>query len=392
MRASVNAGQGHCGYAFLTDADQPRANGGICWLIAGLLVASGLVPAESASARAADWLQPSEIAAMWDGQRSDVVTANIRFLCFNGPVPDSTITSERLAELIDRHDFVDDAAQLRPFLLEVLGGSFRRDPPWAEMSLVQSGRRRRMDEERMTFVRDGAFDLIQLPQNRQISAYLPEQSSLWCYELNDLRWTPPAPMPAERLAVLGREGADWRVAFLPAKGAVENALPAEGLVDDASGILTRKWTRSADGMLLKERFQLGIHRYPGDVDFPRAHVEAQYSDGMLSDLRVMLVQDAEFNRSIAESRFVLGAAAGTILIDRRGGEKTAQVVSADVPDVRSLLTAESVLPHAAREPDAGGDSRRLLLVVNAVALAILGLLIVLRRTKRAGVPKALGNG
>lgn len=340
---------------------------------------ASLVAASVGRALHADNLLPSQdITAMWDGQRSEVATASIRFLCFNGSIEPPGPSAEEFQRLLRDHDFAADAEQFHPFLLAVLGGTFR-DPPWAEMHLEVAGRRQRQEDDGLTFLRDGEHDFLVLPANHQVSVYPLGQSGFHCYGLSDLRWIPPAPMPPERVRVLGRDGDAWQIEFVAPEGDTAGGTSSTALVDDATGIMVSTSTLSAEGLPLKERYQLGVRTYPGDISFPVASVQAWYAAGRLSKLRVMLIQEARFNESIPDSRFVLAAEQGTSLIDHRRPETAGFQTKAEVADVRTLLSPVAVLPPRAplRQPDRGVG--RWLLLVNGVLLIGAGFVIWRRR-------------
>lgn len=326
-----------------------------------------------------DLLQSQEITAVWDGQRSEVATASIRFLCFNGSIESPGLSAEELRQLLRDHDFAADAEQFRPFLLSVLGGSFRLDPPWAEMQLDLAGRRQRQEDGRLTFLRDGEHDFIVLPANHQVSVYPLGQSWFHCYGLSDLRWVPPPPMPPERIRVLGRDGDAWQVEFVAPAGDSAGGTSSTALVDDATGIMLHTSTLSAAGLPLKERYHLGVRTYPGDISFPVASVQAWYAAGRLSKLRVMLIQEARFNESIPDSRFVLPAAQGTSLIDHRGTATAGFQTKADVSDVRGLISPVAVLPPRAPHGQSDRGAGRWLLLINGVLLVGAGFVIWRRR-------------
>ena len=328
----------------------------------------------------ADDLLPSrEITAIWDGQRSEIATASIRFLCFNGSIEAPVHSAPEFRQLLRDHDFAADPEQFRPFLLAVLGGAFRRDPPWAETQLDVAGRRQRQDDDSLTFLRDGEHDFIVLPGNHQVSVYPLGQSWFHCYGLSDLRWIPPPPMPPERIRVLGRDGDAWQVEFIAPEGDTAGGTSSTALVDDATGIMLHTSTLSAEGLPLKERYQLGVRTYPGDISFPAASVQAWYAAGRLNKLRVMLIQEARFNESIPDSRFVLPAAQGTSLIDHRGAETAGFQTKADVSDVRGLISPVAVLPPRAPHSQSDRGAGRWLLLINGVLLVGAGFVIWRRR-------------
>lgn len=342
--------------------------GGAALLMAFVLRTSAAQPPDAAPPE----LQPDELVAMWDAQRTEVVTASIRCLCFNSSTDGSDITSPRLAELIRDHDLTAGDSELRPFLEQILAKSLDGHAPWVEMEVKVSGRRLRQDEPEMTFLRDGEHEFVVLPSNRQVTIYQPGQSGIAPYGLDDLRWTPPAPMTADRIRVTaGDEGAS-RVEFLPRPGQAGDGLTATAIVDSATGVVTYKGTHGADGAPLKERFQLGIKSFPGDIHWPTAAIEARYAQGRLTGLRVLLLSSAQFNQSVPDSDFVLSAGKGTTVIDHRAAATTGTRLESDAADLRAVIgpVQQSRLPAGA----ASGDNsvRRLLLWLNAVCFLAAG--------------------
>jgi hypothetical protein len=317
-------------------------------------------------------LRPAELVAMWDAQRTEVVTADIQCLCFNGSIENPGMTQERLAELVGEHDLAADAENLGPFLEGVLGGKPEREEPWTRMAISISGRRHRQDDGSLTFLSDGRYDFLVIPNNRQVSIYQPGQSSFGPYGVDSFRWTPPAPVIADRIRITHREGDASQIEFVPVDGNAHGPA-ATAVVDNASGIVTYKASLASDGSPLKERYQLGIKTYPGDIDWPTATLEARYAGQRLSGLRVLLILSARFNQSVPEERFVLGAARGTSVIDYRGADVAGFMAASDVADVQTIIGPVRQPGEHAGMPAVDSSVRRILLWFHAIFLFAGGI-------------------
>lgn len=327
-------------------------------------------------------LSAEELVALWDARRSEVFTAGIECLCFNGSIPDSAITSERLAELIGAQDLAAEPESLRPFLESVLDRSLAGQEPWSRMEISISGRRHRQDDGELTFLRDGRHDFLEILANRQVTIYQPGQSGFGPYGLDDFRWTPPAPMTADRVRITDSTGESSQIEFVPQSSSSSQSTVATAVVDNTTGIVTHKVTRIADGTPLKERYQLGISRYPGDIDWPTASLEAVYANGRLNGLRVMLILSARFNETVPEERFVLDAAQGTSVIDHRGPDVAGFKLASDVADLRSVIGAVRQPGAPAAVPPADPAVRQLLLWFHAICLLAAGIWLWRRKRRR----------
>lgn len=356
------------------------------WVVVGAACLWGLQAVTAAETRSpADPANPplievSELAALWESQRSEIATAVVRFLCFNGGVDNPENTPRRVAALLDEYDLVEHPEGLGPFLLALAGEPFEVPQPWEEMTLLVSGAYRRVEDSFCTFVTDGEVEFELTPSNRQLSIIPRGKSRVHHYTLDDLRWTPPPHVSAAGWRYLREEGDAVVYDVPPDPAGTRFAVTAA--IDSATGIVRHSITRYPDGLPAIELYQTGLRMHAGGITFPQLHVRLTYSAGALRSARVMLVQEARFNEPVSESAFHLPVAEGTRVIDYRGEEKVGYLSKDAVADAHELL---AYAPRLAAPPAAGParppqTSRwTLLAAINFAVLLLLAGLFVLRR-------------
>ena len=326
-------------------------------------------------------ISPEELASLWEGQRTEISTAVVRFQCFNTELENPANTPEHVAQLLSDHDLVRDPDQLEPFLVALFGRPFEVASPTAEMSLTVSGRRRRVSGGFTDFVTDGDLEAEYMPSNGQVTLSPPGKSAVHHWDLSDLRWTPPPGISSESWNFLRVED-DVAVVEVPPRED-GTAFMIDATLDIASGVVTHKMTRYADGKPAVEMYQSGLEVLSSGIVFPRVRINLTYTDGIVRLARVMLIHSARFNEPVDAAAFALELPERTTVVDFRTAEKsvyrtkTAELDALALP-VRNLDSPPRSAP--AMSASSSPKLRWLILIgVHLAVLLILGAVFLRRR-------------
>lgn len=288
----------------------------------------------SAGTEASSPVSAEELAALWEAQRSEIATAEIRFRCFNSSLQNPLNSPERIAELLREHNLAEHPERLEPFLLALIGHPPAVVPPWQNMSIVASGRHRRFEDAWCTFVTNGDVEAVLTPRNRQLDLLPVGKSPVHYYGLADIRWTPPPTVSAGAWEFVRLEGDDVVFQVPPVPGGTP--FQVESSVDTGSGIVTHSLTRQPDGAPAVETYQRGLQVHSSGIVFPHLRMDVQYAAGSARSARVILVDGLRLNESMADSTFRLSVSGGTAVIDYRGSEKEAYRIVDDAADALAL--------------------------------------------------------
>lgn len=150
---------------------------------------------------------------------------------------------------------------------------------------------------------------------------------------------------------------------------------------------------TSDGTLTKEAWQGPMKEWVGGVRYPTSRLRFEYTDGAVTDVEAVAVQQAEFNVRVEPSEFVVPIPAGTTVVDVREGEPAVVRVKQPIDDLVAALDAG--LPTKVRPTkvdlegaDASSTSRwrigLILLNVVVVAILLVVVLVIRRRAARPG--------
>lgn len=328
-------------------------------------------------------IPPAELAALWEAQRTEIATAEIRFQCFNAALENPQNTPARVAALLDVHDLVAQPVRLEPFLLELTGRPFQVPRPWENMTIIQSGRRRRFEDAWATFVTNGDTEAVLTPNNRQLDLIPVGKSAVHYYDLADIRWTPSPRVSPNVWTFLHRAENDAVFNVPPSPGRTQ--FQTQATVDLATGIVTHTITRRPDGDPVAEMYQRGLDVHASGIVCPRLRLDLQYAAGVVRTARVILVQSARFNEPVDDAAFRLPVNRGLKIIDYRGTEKTAFVATEPAPDALALpvfVTNSPAVPSV-RRPASPATQRPWTLLIVAHVAALFATALLLRRRRRA---------
>lgn len=364
---------------------------GWCLLVVALWVCgvAGVSAADSSSSDsapepAATPVSLAELPPLWEAQRAEIATAQVRFRCFNSSFEVPGNTPERVAQLLAEHDLVARPDALLSFLEALTDRRFEERKPWDDMVLTVSGRRRRVDGGFCTFVSDGDQEAVWTPTNKQLDLQPVGKSGVHHYRLDDLRWIPPQRVSTSAWQYLGteHEAAVFDVPPLP-DGPQFQILTS---IDPASGLVMHSITRREAGDPAFEKYQLGLDVHASGIVFPRLRIDLTYAGGIVHSARVMLIQAARFNEPIPEAAFVLPVAGGTRVVDYRANEKDVWIIKSAAADALTLpapTPAPSAAPITRSSASTASGLRWWLAGVHAAGVTAVVLLVVRRRRAHA---------
>src|SRR5690606_16017950 len=193
---------------------------------------------------------------------------------------------------------------------------------------------------------------------------------------------PRGGLRVEDFRVVANDGHQATLELLPAPGTPEGTIPSRYVFDLATGIMVHSTSYDGD-QLGHEVWQLAVTEYPGGIVMPALRVATLYRGGRLNTLRVLIIEEAEFNGPVSEDEFVMPVAEGTVLVDYRHPQTAVWKTETAADDVRSLL-----VPVSRPAPGVSGGiglSWHMLLILNGVALIVIAI-ILWRRGSQSQVP------
>lgn len=336
----------------------------------------------SSSLAGEQWpVSADELASLWEGQRTEISTAVVRFRCFNSSLENPDNTPERVAELLDEYDLVQHPEALDPFLLALAGRPFSVANPAPDTTLIVAGRRRRVTGFFSDYVTDGELEADYQPSNHQVSLYPPGKFHVHFWDLRDLRWTPSAGVSAAGWTLT--DVRDDVVVFdvPPLEGGTEFQVTSE--IDVATGIVRHKMTRYRGGNPATERYQSGLEVHSSGIVFPKLGIKCTYENGVVRKARIVLVESASFNEPVDSSAFALAIPEGTTIVDYRPAEKSAYRATTAAADALALPLRNLDSPPRTAPPVSTGPSPQIrwsiLVGFHLVVLLILGAIAIYRR-------------
>lgn len=324
------------------------------------------------------------LARVWESQRTEIITANIRFRSFRRKVMPLSRTAA--SKLVAKYDLANNPDSLRDLIIDLLGGAKIEGPRyWTNSELIVDGKKVRsgsLDPGGMTQVFNGEAELNFIRDNDQIDISRPSKQPVHRDSLADLRLIPRIPkvepqVTANAATVVLR----WPVLEIE--------------TNRFGDVLRVAYYLSADRgtRIIRESFQTGWKEYPGGIRFSSARIDFFFdASGTLSNApRLLVIDAASFNEPVSENSFTIETKGDAKVVDYRYG-------TPDSPRVRRVGVPMKDAYQAiqmAYDPQRLGvardvpQSRGAFFYVGlaAMTLAVIGLLIgVVRNRKQRAEP------
>jgi hypothetical protein len=320
----------------------------------------------------------TELRARWAARRGEIVTADIRFREMSSTSFTPIHTPEAVAAIVAKYDLASRPEAMEALVLELRGVPLNRHPPRVMCRAAWDGSSKYFDQGGVfRHITHGELDLIYDGDNDQADVYLRGQSRRRFRSELDFRWIPPAELPADTYRVVSRDGD--RVSVVTKSGHDKS-------IYQLSTGLRLHWstTRAETGDVREQSWTQGVSHFDGDVPFPTATIIARYSEGLMSGYEVRIVEDAIFNGPISADVFQSKLAAGSVVVDHRGTEKSAFRQRETTTDLASTLLAPDATPDP-RGPYVPPDDSfptRWVLALNGLFLVVIGILMWRRDRRR----------
>jgi hypothetical protein len=273
-----------------------------------LLFVTGFGRADEANNAPDDQKDLSRLAAIWQGNLSEIKSAHIRYRSL-ARVASKITTRDMVLKLLETSDFVnrpDDARLLSKALgLEI--------PPehaaWGNGELYVTGTKIRVNSDyegrrHSEMVLIDAAQILVSPSNNQINIYVRNGSRRHVKSLDDLRIIPRLEM--QTAAMIEKRSADGLVVKIGTK---------QFVVENGTGFVQSVRTESTQSS--EEIFQKGRVAYPGGIIFPAAVITCSYFRGDLKFIAIDVIEKATFNEPINDKVFAVSAPAGSNVFDSR---------------------------------------------------------------------------
>ena len=282
----------------------------------------------------ADW------QSIWNGQRREVRTVKLRFRRFRRGGDFVRRTPQQFHQAVQQFDLVRDPDALRPMVAALLGRNLGVDPPWAVRDFWMSQQRIRERGPGWDLILDGSTELICDEGNRFIKLYTPGQGdSRWvAARWSDFRWVPPDDPAFLKFKLLRRDADQAWVK-------IESGL--ELLIATPTADVLRLVDHDQAGSVIREWYQLGWCEID-EVRVPTVVMRTGYRNGLLSQLTVTILEQAQFNQELARVAFRRSALPGDLIRDRRGKEPRDYQVQTKLPDVLSVVGGTHPTPPVSR--------------------------------------------
>lgn len=312
------------------------------------------------------------LEAMWRSQRTEVVSAKIRFRFMRDAGDFAQLSPEQVKAAFVAADMAASPDNMASFIKSIRGAA-GTGRPWSVMEFLQEGKKTR---ERI--VGDGSHDYVYDGESLSVVANAGRQVTVSDagragnpgrigFELFR-----PVPEPDAGLLVLGTGPGRVRVGGSGLEYVVN---PSNELVESMS--------RSSRGVTETQILTAGAVTYPGGVTMPCAAAALSYSSGVLRRAEVEVIEEAEFNVRLPDDSFRLAAAGGTVIVDARYPEPRVGVASGPIRDVAGRVREGVKQPTVPLTPPGGRGYTWVWVAAGAVLVA--GLVVVWRRRSAKSV-------
>jgi beta-lactamase regulating signal transducer with metallopeptidase domain/uncharacterized GH25 family protein len=257
-----------------------------------------------------------------------------------------TLTPKYVRQLIEENDLVQNPDNLRPVL-----GSFVNDAsqlveqPWSNIDLYREGKRVRTttswaNHDPDEVVTDDALSLRWDGANWQMDITPIEKDRYYQETLSEFL------VPDDNL-LNGSAGSVSMHRYLE-RFRGEGSSRAITTDPQTGNVLSVTIFRGSDEVKT-EYLRFGWKKYNDQIWFPTVVAELHYENGNLADCKFIIVEQAIFNGRLPTRIFQLGAAAGSVIVDKREGANRGVRINHDVFDVTSVEQVQAALEPLSKE-------------------------------------------
>ncbi|MBN1908520.1 MAG: hypothetical protein JW818_02165 [Pirellulales bacterium] len=326
------------------------------------------------------------LEATWEAQRSEIVTACIRYRSVSsGSSGVQPFTPQQVREIVE--PLAEQPDDLKSVVLKLHRSERRKqlavlEVPWSIKEFYAEDLKTREDWHATsgtnTQVFDGEQVVITRPANGQVDLHAAGQSRLARTKIGEFRFIPK--IHGGREVVDGRDG--QIVLRTTPRGKANRHLIEELVIDEATALVKRKSIHDDKGQIKDEILQYGFVTHPGGIVFPTIIVKTKYRDGSLDHLVICMIEDARFNGDLPADVFAVSVPAGTNVWDRRRDRNDPVFVKTgtEEPDIVEYVNSTTGVSAAAHR-----NHMRWLLVV--ISVCLLFAILFLARCRRKSAAK-----
>ncbi|MEZ6051437.1 MAG: hypothetical protein R3C02_08640 [Planctomycetaceae bacterium] len=309
--------------------------------------------------------------------REEVVSAEIHYLWHISTYDNPANTADHVRQLLNEFDLVGNPDSLQLLVDALCWHQNSNVPLWDDRDFVMLGDKRRADTfEGSVEIVDSDHELTYSMPNRQLDVTSRGNSSVHKTHIEDFRSFPPTVLSADRFRVVGYEPDCVTLSVVPSpaiepagKSARESQVATSPFDQYTFDISTHTLIHAisySQEQVYREVWQQALTKYPGGVVLPSLRLKAIYNDGILKSLTVWLIEEAQLNSPVDESRFLMPVAENTVLVDSRFKERLVHKVRNPVDDVRSILVP--VMASHSTDAHKSGSNWRWILIFNGIIL------------------------
>ena len=284
------------------------------------------------------------------------------------------VSQKQLADLIEKYHLATDVEQIKPMLRTIAPPDYNE--AFVPHLLWVDGKLNRFEVGNQLFIDDPDYSIRYNSFNKTIDLFSRGSALFRFRELSELR-----DFPAESLTMPQLTGTSANTIHMVTHDTAElSGSPREIITDydfDWQTGLPTHLLRRVAGNPIREIYQLQITQFEGGGPFPLVLVDAVYdwqnpARGLIT-LSIIRLHSARFQIPIPAEKFILPKPEKVEVLDRRLPDTAYCLYVGDVrtDDVRKLLPAQP----GANQPGKPAMSwpRRILYVINGVALIVLGV-------------------
>jgi len=327
-----------------------------------------------------------DFPAIWAGYHSEIATAEIDYLFITFLLKTRQLSCDEFLSELRKIPLVPDKNLTRrlvqQFCPELLQGPdtdeeavLRAVGDWR--TYRQQGTERRCLSKTFEHVVADDLHLLVDHPNRGVRAYRRGDCNFF-YETMDWFRTMPNEALLKEATVFQNPEELYRLEYYgPAREKAPQTHASWMTLGQTDG-LPRQWQMLAatTGELLRMEQFLDYTLYPGDVLCPTVRIKINVDKGKVSNVRLTIIQRAEFNMPFPENAFVLSTPADWSWFDwqheRHDGGQWKQPVS-DVARFFRGRTAGTAREPAAASKSSGTSWRSLMLIFNGLILIVIGV-------------------
>ena len=298
-------------------------------LAAGLL--SFVACAHAFAADSHDAQVVDELRARWDRNRSAIQTAVIEYRSVHRPAQPQRKYDD-VSALLAKTPLVNNDEAIKNFIVSLDTTLKGQKELWSFKVFQTDGTDRRIDSTNggttSTHMLVGDNEVLANPRNRQIDLCLREKSRRHLSSIGEFNCIPSPSFLQDATVTHSKR-------VLPLANVTLSSRGEEVVVEKESGFVIEHRRGSPHSRCCIETIQYRPTKHEGDVLLPSVVFTGRYRMGMLEVFTLTIIDGATINEPVYPDAFVVSAAKGDVVVDRRDGELSTTELTEGIYDVLS---------------------------------------------------------